>query len=119
MFQRRGRSAVASREDRAGRQTCGSSSCRILAGRGSRDRARGSGAANMDGGRSSASRRRSPRQEGSERGGEAGDERAGGGVEEEVVAGGDDDEQHERRVERSDRADVEASTVTEQAGGDD
>src|SRR5256885_7095401 len=99
MFQRRGRSAVASREDRAGRRRSESSSCRILAGRGSRDRARGSGAANMDGGRSSASRRRSPRQEGCERGGETGDERAGGGVEEEVVAGGDDDEQHERRGE--------------------
>src|SRR6266536_1660788 len=61
----------------------------------------------------------SPRQEGRERAGEAGDERAGGGVEEEVVAGGDDDEQHKRRVERSDRADEEASTVAEQAGGDD
>ena len=39
------------------------------------------------------------------------------GVEEEVVAGGD--EHHERRVERPDRADEEASTVADQAGGDD
>ena len=61
----------------------------------------------------------SPRQAGCERGGEPGDERARGGVEEEMVAGGDDDEQHERRVERSDRADEEASTVAKQAGGDD
>ncbi len=36
-----------------------------------------------------------------------------------MVAGGDDDEQHERRVERSDRADEQASTVAEQGGGDD
>src|SRR3989442_14478197 len=73
----------------------------------------------MDGGRSSASRRWSPCQEGCERGGEPGDECARGGVEEEVVAGGDDDEQHKGRVERSDRADEEASTVAKQAGGDD
>src|SRR5207237_10765055 len=108
-FQRSGRSAVASRGDRAGRRTSGSSSCRILAGRGSRDRARGSGAANMDGGRSLASRRRSPRQAGCERGGEAGDERARGGVEEEVVAGGDDDEQHERRGGGAGRAGAQES----------
>src|SRR5262249_9366629 len=83
------------------------------------DRARGSGAANMDGGRSSASRRWAPRQASRERGGEAGDERARGGVEEEVVAGGDDDEQDEQRVERSDHADEEDSTVAEQASGGD
>jgi hypothetical protein len=50
---------------------------------------------------------------------ERGDERARGGGEEKVVVGGVDDEQHEQRIERSDRADEEASTVTEQAGGDD
>jgi hypothetical protein len=45
--------------------------------------------------------------------------RARGRVEEEVVAGGDDDEHHERRVERSDRADEQASTVAEQSDGNE
>ena len=60
--------------------------------------------------RSELRRRWSPCQDGCERGREHGDERARGGVEEELVAGGDDDEQHERRVNRSDRADKQAST---------
>jgi hypothetical protein len=64
-------------------------------------------------------RRWSLRQEGRERGGEPGAERVRDGVEEEMVAGGDDDEHHERRVERPDRAHDVASTVVNQAGGDD
>jgi hypothetical protein len=73
----------------------------------------------MDGDRLCASPRWSRYQEDCERDSEPRDERARGSVEEEVVAGGDDDEQHKRRVERSDRADEQASTVAEQASGDD